>query len=676
MTRDLSRLLRPKSIAVVGGGAWCAAVIEQCQKMGFQGEIWPVHPKAEELAGLPVFKDLAALPSAPDAVFLGVNRFITVDLVGQLSAMNAGGAVCFASGFLEASAEDENAAGLQDQLLAAAGDMPILGPNCYGFINYLDGALLWPDQQGGQSAETGVAIVTQSSNIAINLTMQNRGLPIAYMITAGNQAQIGIAELGRGLLDDPRVTALGLHIEGFGDLRAWEELAAYAKSVNKPIVAIKVGKSAQAQAATVSHTASLAGGDAGAAALLKRLGIARLDDLASFLETLKLLHVTGPLPSNTIATMSCSGGEASLAADTAHGRDLVFPPLNERQKTDLREALGPMVALANPLDYHTYIWRDVPALTKTFAAMTDPQLAMTMLILDLPRTDRGDPEDWLETVKALIAAKEQTGGNFGLVATLPELLPEDLANELTAAGIVAFSGLNEAMAACEAAAMSPSEERAPLLLPTPTVTPDLVNEAEAKTALAGFGLRIPKAQQAPGKDALPAAIDAVGMPCVIKAEGLAHKSDVGGVYLARGTKEEAIAAAHAMPCETWLVEELVDGTIAELLVGVVKDPAHGFVLTLAAGGTLTELLQDGRSLLVPASDAEITQALSELRIAKQLNGYRGAAPADMPSVLAAIRAVQDYVMANAEGLEEIEINPLLCTAETAVAVDALIRRKD
>ncbi|MEJ5219503.1 acetate--CoA ligase family protein [Cognatishimia sp. D5M38] len=676
MTRDLSRLLRPKSIAVVGGGAWCAAVIEQCQKMGFQGEIWPVHPKAEELAGLPVFKDLAALPSAPDAVFLGVNRFITVDLVGQLSAMNAGGAVCFASGFLEASAEDENAAGLQDQLLAAAGDMPILGPNCYGFINYLDGALLWPDQQGGQSAETGVAIVTQSSNIAINLTMQNRGLPIAYMITAGNQAQIGIAELGRGLLDDPRVTALGLHIEGFGDLRAWEELAAYAKSVNKPIVAIKVGKSAQAQAATVSHTASLAGGDAGAAALLKRLGIARLDDLASFLETLKLLHVTGPLPSNTIATMSCSGGEASLAADTAHGRDLVFPPLNERQKTDLREALGPMVALANPLDYHTYIWRDVPALTKTFAAMTDPQLAMTMLILDLPRTDRGDPEDWLETVKALIAAKEQTGGNFGLVATLPELLPEDLANELTAAGIVAFSGLNEAMAACEAAAMSPSEERAPLLLPTPTVTPDLVNEAEAKTALAGFGLRIPKAQQAPGKDALPAAIDAVGMPCVIKAEGLAHKSDVGGVYLARGTKEEAIAAAHAMPCETWLVEELVDGTIAELLVGVVKDPAHGFVLTLAAGGTLTELLQDGRSLLVPASDAEITEALSELRIAKQLNGYRGAAPADMPSVLAAIRAVQDYVMAYAEGLEEIEINPLLCTAETAVAVDALIRRKD
>ena len=676
MSRDLSRLLRPKTIAVVGGGAWCASVIEQCQKMGFDGPIWPVHPKAETVAGLPAFADLTALPSVPDAVFLGVNRFVTVDLVRQLSEMNAGGAVCFASGFLEASAEDDAAADLQDQLLAAAGDMPILGPNCYGFINYLDGALLWPDQQGGRRVESGVAIVTQSSNIAINLTMQSRGLPIAYAITAGNQAQIGIAEIGRGLLDDPRVTALGLHIEGFGDLRAFEDLALYAKQKNKPIVAIKVGKSAQAQAATVSHTASLAGGDAGAAALLKRLGIPRLDDLPSFLETLKLMHVTGPLQANTIATMSCSGGEASLAADTAHGRDLCFPALNARQQADLRAALGPMVALANPLDYHTYIWRNVPALTETFVAMSDPDLAMTMLILDLPLPDRGDPEDWLETVNALIAAKQQTGRNFGLIATLPELLPEDLAQRLIAEGIVPFAGLNEAMAACEAAALATGETPAPILLPTDVVTPDLVSEADAKAALAGFGLRVPKATRAEDKSALPAAIDQVGLPCVIKAEGLAHKSDVGGVYLARTTAEDAITAAEAMPCESWLVEELIDGTAAELLIGVVKDPAHGFVMTLAAGGTLTELLQDGRSMLVPASDTDIETALSELRLAKQLQGYRGAAPANMPAILKAIHAVQDYVQTHATGLEEIEINPLLCTADTAVAVDALIRRKD
>ena len=676
MTRDLSRLLRPKSIAVVGGGAWCESVIEQCLKMGFSGPVWPVHPKKTEVQGVKAYPSLDALPEDPDAVFLGVNRFLTIELVRQLRNMGAGGAVCFASGFLEASAEDAEGADLQEQLLAAAGDMPILGPNCYGFINHLDGALLWPDQQGGKPLDSGVAIVTQSSNIAINLTMQSRGLPIAYAITAGNQAQIGIAEIGRGLLDDPRVTALGLHIEGFGDLRAWEDLARHARALGKPIVAIKVGKSEQARAATVSHTASLAGGDAGAEALLKRLGIARLDDLPSFLETLKLLHVTGPLPDNTIATMSCSGGEASLAADTAHDRDLRFPPLNARQESDLRDALGPMVALANPLDYHTYIWRNVPALTQTFAAMSDPTLAMTLLILDLPRSDRGDPADWLETAKALIAAKDQTGGRFGLVATLPELLPENLAEELTQAGIVAFAGLNEALAACEAAAKCGAANAAPLLLPTPIVEPDLIPEARAKGMLAEYGLRVPKSQRTAQRDALSETIDTIGLPCVIKAEGLAHKSDAGGVYLARHNKDEALKAGFAMACDSWLVEELIDGTVAELLIGVVKDPAHGFVLTLAAGGVLTELLQDGRSLLIPASDTDITHALSELKLAKLLNGYRGAPAADMDAIMAAIKAVQSYVIDNAEGLEELEINPLICTHNTAIAVDALIRRKD
>ena len=676
MTRDLSRLLRPKSIAVVGGGAWCESVIEQCLKMGFSGPVWPVHPKKTEVQGVKAYPSLDALPEDPDAVFLGVNRFLTIELVRQLRNMGAGGAVCFASGFLEASAEDAEGADLQEQLLAAAGDMPILGPNCYGFINHLDGALLWPDQQGGKPLDSGVAIVTQSSNIAINLTMQSRGLPIAYAITAGNQAQIGIAEIGRGLLDDPRVTALGLHIEGFGDLRAWEDLARHARALGKPIVAIKVGKSEQARAATVSHTASLAGGDAGAEALLKRLGIARLDDLPSFLETLKLLHVTGPLPDNTIATMSCSGGEASLAADTAHDRDLRFPPLNARQESDLRDALGPMVALANPLDYHTYIWRNVPALTQTFAAMSDPTLAMTLLILDLPRSDRGDPADWLETAKALIAAKDQTGGRFGLVATLPELLPENLAEELTQAGIVAFAGLNEALAACEAAAKCGAANAAPLLLPTPIVEPDLIPEARAKGMLAEYGLRVPKSQRTAQRDALSETIDTIGLPCVIKAEGLAHKSDAGGVYLARHNKDEVLKAGFAMACDSWLVEELIDGTVAELLIGVVKDPAHGFVLTLAAGGVLTELLQDGRSLLIPASDTDITQALSELKLAKLLNGYRGAPAADMDAIMAAIKAVQSYVIDNAEGLEELEINPLICTHNTAIAVDALIRRKD
>lgn len=676
MGRDLTRLLNPKSIAVVGGGAWCASVIAQCQKMGFSGPIWPIHPKASEISGLQAYASIDALPEAPDACFIGVNRHATVDVVAALRTKGAGGAVCFASGFLESEAEDSAGAGLQAALLNAAGPMPILGPNCYGFINYLDGALLWPDQHGGKRCTRGVAIITQSSNIAINLTMQNRALPVAYVVTAGNQAQIGIAEIGCALLDDPRVTALGLHIEGFGDLPAFEALAGKAKSLGKRIIALKVGKSAQARAATVSHTASIAGGDAGAAALLARLGIARLPDLPSFLEALKLLHVIGPLPSNRIATISCSGGEASLAADTALGRDLDFPPLNPRQKADLSAALGPMVALANPLDYHTYIWRDVPAMTRAFAAMVDPDLALTLLIVDFPRPDRCDPSDWDCVIQAAIAAAKETGGAVGLVATLPELLPEMVAETLISAGIVPLLGLSEALTACEAAARALSSDAPPLCLPTPSVSPKLIPEATSKTLLARHGLPIPRLVRATSPSTLKYALNTVGLPLAVKAEGLAHKTEAGGVFLARNSLNDAYDAACAMPCKSWLVEELIENVIAELLIGVVKDPAHGFVMTLAAGGTFTELMADSASFLLPATDDMIETTLNSLRLAPRLTGYRGAPPAHLPSIYAAIRAVEAYVITEAEGLEEVEVNPLLCTPETAVAVDALIRRKD
>ncbi|WP_432817297.1 acetate--CoA ligase family protein [Sulfitobacter sp. JB4-11] len=676
MPRDLGRLLRPRSIAVVGGGAWCKQVVRQSRKIGFQGEIWPVHPDAPEIYGVPAFASVDALPKPPDATFIGVNRHVTIDIVGALSAMGAGGAVCFASGFLEAQAEDVGAIDLQARLLAAAGDMPILGPNCYGLINYLDGALLWPDQHGGQRCEKGVALVLQSSNIAINLTMQKRGLPIAYVATVGNQAQCSVSQIGEALLDDPRVTALGLYIEGIGDLRAFEALAARARDLGKAIVVLKMGRSDQARQAALSHTASLAGGDAGAEALLRRLGMLRVTDLTAFLETLKLLHVGGRLAQNTLASISCSGGEASLASDSVVGRNLSFPPLTPGQQSDLRAALGPRVALANPLDYHTYIWRDVPAMTAAFAAMAGPGIGIVLLVVDFPRADRCDPDDWDCTIEATIAAAQQTGARYGMVATLPELMPEDVAARLMEADVVPFCGLEEALDACAIAARPLPEHAEPVLLPTPVEAPTLATEAEAKAMLAQHGLRVPRSARFTDAAGVPKAATSVGFPQVLKGEGVAHKTEAGAVRLNLQTADQTVHAAADMPCSSFLIEEMVTGGVAELLIGVLHDPAHGYVLTLAAGGTLTELWQDSASLIIPASDTNIEAALRSLRIAPLLTGHRGAAPADMAAILRAVRAVQDYVLARAEGLAEIEINPLICTPTDAIAVDALLRRSD
>ena len=665
--RDLNRLLRPRSIAVVGGGAWCAEVIRQSERMGFDGAIWPVHPKAAVVAGYGAFPSIADLPEPPDAVFIGVNRHVTVDVVRELASIGAGGAVCFASGFSEAAAEDATASDLQAHLVAAAGDMPILGPNCYGFINALDGALLWPDQHGCTPVDRGVAILTQSSNIAINLTMQQRALPIAYTVTCGNMAQTRQAQIAMALLDDTRVTAIGLHIEGFGDLRDWEALAAKAHARAVPLIALKVGASDQAQMATVSHTASLAGSDAGAQALLDRLGIPRLRALPDFLEALKLLHAYGPLRGSRLASISCSGGEASLIADMALETTLTFPALTDTQSDQLRAALGPMVALSNPLDYNTYIWRDTEAMTRAWAGMTGDTIDMTLSIVDYPTTDAAD---WICATDAALAVRARTDRPFAMLATLPELMPLAIADQLMAGGVIPFFGMREALAAMEAAATIAPPSPLPLCLPGNGAATAPLTETQAKSALAAHGLAVPRSRTGAADQVAQAATD-LTVPFAVKGVGLAHKTEAGAVRLGIAHADLAQTAIDIGTPDV-LIEEMITDGIVELLIGVTRDPAHGFVLTLGAGGVLTEVLRDTASLLIPASAAAMRAALDTLAMAPLLRGYRGKPAANTDAIIAAIEAVQAYVLAHAGTLSEVEINPLICTPQRAVAVDALI----
>lgn len=668
----LHRLLRPRSIAVIGGGAWCRNVINSCRALGFDGAIWPVHPNRPEIEGERAYGSVANLPSPPDGAFVGVNRTASIEVVRALAELGTGGAVCFASGFREAQAEAADGANLQEQLLAAAGTMRLIGPNCYGVLNLLDGAALWPDIHGATRVARGVAIITQSSNVALNLTMQRRGLPLAYVATAGNQAQTGLSDIGGAMLEDPRVTALGLHIEGIDDLRAFEALAARARGLGKPIVALKIGRSDEARAASISHTASIVGGPAGAAALLARLGIAQVHSLPLLLETLKLLHVAGPLASGRIASLSCSGGEAGLMADTAAGTGVTFPPLSEAQKTDLRAALGPLVALANPLDYHTYIWGDEAALTATISAMAVPGVAIVVVVLDFPRLDRCSAHDWNTVLAAVAAVARRQDVPIGVAASLPENLPEEVAETLVAIGVVPFFGLEETIAAINlAAGLGGGEPAAAVHLAKPPSQTRTLTEAEAKGLLKAAGIRVPLAERADSAPGAVAAAERIGFPVVLKGEGIAHKTEAGAVALGLRGADAVATAAAAMPCHAFLVEEMVTGTVAELLVGVVRDPAHGFVLTLAAGGTLTELLGDAASLLVPSGRREIRAALKSLRLAPFLAGYRGQAAVDLGAVEDVILAVQALVIAGA--VEEIEINPLMCGPSAAIAADALIR---
>lgn len=675
----LDRLLRPASVAVIGGG-WAANVVEQLRRIGYEGAIWPIHPSRDEIDGIVCFNSLNELPNAPDAAFVGVNRERTVEVVEALRAMGAGGAVCFASGFLESEGEATGGRDLQTRLVAAAGSMPILGPNCYGFINYLDGVALWPDQHGGRRCDQGVAILTQSSNIAINMTMQRRGLPIAYCVTVGNQAQTSLATIGMELLEDERVTALGLHIEGIGDIAAFDAMARRASALAKPIVALKTGHSEQARAQTLTHTASLAGSRSGALAFLDRAGVAVVHTISVFLETLKLLHVHGPLAGGRLASISCSGGEASLMADLAIGRDLVFPPLAATQSRRLRAALGPMVSLANPLDYHTYIWGKQDAMARAFTAMLDAPLDLAMFVLDLPRPDRCSAQGWHVALAAIRQAAAATGTKTAIVASLPENMPEALAEQLVGGGIAPLCGMEEALLAAEAAARVGAGLARPLPPPPIAISPLppdalTLDEAQAKAALAAHGLTVPRGLVCAGVRDLVEAGRVIGYPVALKGLGIPHKSEAGAVAVGIAGKDELIGAAGRMAGLThgFLVEEMVADAVCELIVGVVRDPAHGLVLTIGAGGVLAELLADTASLVLPATEAAIREKLATLKVARLIAGHRGRPAGDLDAAVAAIAAVAAYAAGEAGRLVELDVNPLIVTPTGAVAADALIR---
>lgn len=670
MTRDLSRLLRPRSIAVLGGG-WAANAVRATEAMGFDGEVWPVHPTKREVAGRPAYPSLSALPAAPDAAFVAVNRDASPAILAELAAMGAGGGVSFASGFTETGE-----AGRQRALVEAAGEMPFLGPNCYGLINYLDGALLWPDQHGGRRVERGVAIVSQSSNIAINFTMAARGLPIAYVICVGNQAQTGLAEIGAALAADDRVTAIGFYVEGVGDPPGFFAMARAAIEAGKPIVAIRAGRSEASRAATVSHTASLTGADAAADAFFARCGVPLLPSIPDFLETLKLLHIGGPLGGRGIFSVSCSGGEASLAGDAAEGRDLSFTTLGDDDRERIRSTLNEFVSITNPIDYHTFIWGDLDRMMACFTAIMATGADLTMFILDFPRADRCSAADWGPAVAAIKAAARATGGRAAVVASMPENMPEAMAEEFAAAGVVPLYGLDEAMAAAEAAAAC-GEARAPRPAPAtpdqpPATAPALLDEAEGKALLARHGFTIPEGRKAADAKATTDAAQEIGGRVALKRLGVAHKTEAGAVRL-NLPPDEIEKAATAMGPGPYLVERMIEGGVAELILGVSRDPAYGLTLTVGSGGVAAELLQDVVTLLPPVDEATARGAILSLRLAPLLTGYRGRPIADIGAAAEAVAALSRLALALGPSLEELDVNPLIVTQSAAVAADALVR---
>lgn len=671
---NLERLLNPRSIAVIGGRQ-AELAIEQCDRLGYRGELWPIHPTRESMMGRPAYQSVTDLPAPPDAAFVAVNRYQTVEVVTALARLGAGGAVCYAAGFAETGPEG---AELQRRLVDH--DMPVIGPNCYGVINGKLGAALWPDVQGvSPHVARGAALITQSGNIALNLTMNQRGLDFTHVISLGNQAGVRIEDCIAQLAGDPAVAAIGVHAESIVDPHVFGAAATAAHAARTPIVMLKTGVTEMAAAIAVSHTAAIAKPADVYQALFDRYGVITVHSVNDLAAVLSFLVTIGPLPGNRMVSLSCSGGEASLVADRgiAHGID--FAPFDHDQGTRIGATLSDLVAITNPLDYHTFIWDDEAKLTACFTVSLDGPADAAMLVMDWP-TRGGDPGSWYPAVEAIVAARSATATPTVVAASLPENMPAELRDRLQQAGIVAACSIDEALLAAGAAAAAGRW----LADPAPSLhdaaesmhfATSVLDEAGAKKLLGDAGIAVPRGQRRPidgiEHDRTPPF--RLRYPVVAKAAGVAHKSDVGGVIVGIGNDVELASALDQLrPLgDTVLIEEQVTDAVAELLVTVRREPPIGNVLVLGSGGTLVELVGDTVTGLLPLEPAAIIAMIEALKVGRLLAGHRGHAAADHGAIVDVVNRLAT-MLSNSPEIVEIEINPLMATPQSAIAVDALI----
>jgi acyl-CoA synthetase (NDP forming) len=688
---NLKRMLAPRHLAFVGGRSMARA-FKRCADGGFQGQMWLVNPQHESLEGIPCVASVADLPCGPDAVFIATNRELTLSCVAELALKGAGGAICYASGFAETGEEGQ---AMQAQLLQAAGDMALLGPNCYGLLDYLHSAALWPVAHGGKAVEKGVAVLTQSGNFAYNLSMSDRSLPLAYMASVGNQAQLGVAELMDVLLDEPRVTAIGLHLEGLKNVSGFARAAHKALEKGIPVIALKTGVSQIGAELALSHTSSLAGSDALYDSLFERLGVIRVSGPVSFVETLKAA-ACGRLPAGpSLAALACSGGDAGFIADYAERNGLTLPKFDDSQRADLAQVLPSYANLVNPLDFTTAIWGDRDALEKMLESVLRTPADAALLVLDYPAESTGERKECDLLLELFCELLERHGKTGVVTSAFPELLPASARDRLHARGVAALQGIEDGLAAWGRIAQYQTRRRVLLAKGESVLAPicpaalvaegQLLDEWQSKQALRPFGLPLPEARLCRPDQALEEA-EHLGYPLVLKvvSADLPHKTEAGGVAL--NLKDPAVLASaletmrsnlakHApgLVFDQVLLERMASPPLAELIVGIKRETGFGLALVIGAGGILVELLKDSRSLLLPTTDQAIHDALLSLRCSPLLTGFRGGPAVDLPALVRAIRAVADYAGENAERLLELDVNPLLVNAQGAVAVDALIR---
>jgi len=433
------------------------------------------------------------------------------------------------------------------------------------------------------------------------------------------------------------------------DLKAFEEAVNFARELKKPIVAIKTGHSEVGKKIVVSHTASMAGSDVLMSALFERLGVARVNSLEAFIEALKVLQ----------------------------------PPISEKTAKRIRKVVHERVVAANPLDYQMFDWNDEDQQADKFSAFLSEGFDFSLCLLDYPRDDYCDQSTWNGAERGFVRALQNTDSKGAILTTFADTISETVARRLMKDGVVMLAGIDDGVAGVRAAVDIGrvwNQPPAPPLLDVPDIPLEqailVMNEADSKKLLAQMNIQIPGAKVAADSESAVEAANEIGYPVVVKALGIPHKTDVGGVRINLKNSREVLKAVKSMEkiADTYLIESMISDCVAELLVGIARDDQFGLYLVIGGGGILVEMMKDSVSLLLPTTRERVFSALEKLKCAPLLQGFRGAPPADLDAAVDAIMGLSSMIENDPSLINELDINPLMLMAEGqgAIAADALI----
>lgn len=692
----LEGLMRPRSVALVGAsekkgfGYWTAYNLLQSRD---RLRIYFIHPTREQVLGQPCYRSVSQLPEVVDCVILATRRDTVPALLEEAGEKGVGSAMVYASGFAEEHTETGRALEEQVKAIAARYGMNVLGPNCMGMINNVDqiNTLGLETAKDCFQRKPYVGVVAQSGALA-NIFMKRAGYPVGYQITAGNSAVLAVEDFLEYMVEDDTIRVIAMYLEGIKKPEVFYRALKKAALARKPIVALKVGRSALGAASASSHTGNLAGSHRAFEAVFKKYGVLSVDtmeQLLSLSQALAAIH--GNLPrSSGLASCNLSGGANILSADCAERYGLELPKLQPETLAELARHIPSYATPANPLDATTDLFGQTDRVVGVLKALdADPGVGAITITQDIAAQATEIVRGMVEAVVESRRRGVRKPVFFNCITEMDRSLEVRALLEENGVGLLpsmpeAYQCLRSLM---DFAVYDPAAHE----LETPPAPGlgegrEALSESESKRALRSCGVPVPEERLAVEEDDL-AGIE-IPFPWAMKIQSpdILHKTDLGCVRLKVPDLERARTAFREIldNAKSGMPDARIEGVVVqemakpglEFIVGVSNDPQLGPMVLAGMGGVFTELFQDAAMLPAPVNQGEALAMLRSLKAWKLLQGYRGGAAADINALAEAIVNISRYAHENRDGLREMDVNPIFVypEGEGVCAADALIVR--